>query len=85
MSAPDTGIGIIGSGYMGRTYAECIVRYNNGARLVAVAGGSRAAGLAADYAVTAEPSIDSLLQRADVQAVVITSPQSAHCTVDFSQ
>jgi predicted dehydrogenase len=79
MSAPDIGVGIIGSGYMGRTYAECIARYNTGARLVAVAGGSRAASLAADYQVAAEASVDALVQRSDVQAVVITSPQSAHC------
>src|SRR5262245_34275650 len=78
MSAPDIGVGIIGSGYMGRTYAECIARYNSGARLVAVAGGSRAGGLAADYQVSAEPSVHSLLQRPDIQAIIITSPQSAH-------
>ncbi len=64
---------------MGRTYAECVARYNSGARLVAVAGGSRAPGLAADYAVTAEPTIDALLARTDLDAVIITSPQSAHC------
>src|SRR5262245_46425521 len=75
----DIGIGIIGSGYMGRTYGECVHRYNSGARLVAVAGGSRAPGLAADYAVYAEPSIEQLLARDDVSAVIITSPQSAHC------
>jgi predicted dehydrogenase len=79
MSDADLGIGIIGSGYMGRTYAECVSRYNRGARLVAIAGGSRAAALAADYSVAAEPSVDALLERADVQAVIITSPQSAHC------
>jgi len=75
----DIGIGIVGSGYMGRTYAECVVRYNTGARLVAVAGGSRAPALAADYEIEAEPSIDALLARSDVDAVIITSPQSAHC------
>src|SRR5262245_45871888 len=79
MTQPDIGIGIIGSGYMGRTYAECVARYNTGARLVAVAGGSRAHGLAVDYGVDAEPSVDALLARADVTAVIITSPQSAHC------
>jgi hypothetical protein len=36
----ELGIGIIGSGYMGRTYAECVARYNTHARLVAVAGGA---------------------------------------------
>ena len=79
VSGPEIGIGIIGSGYMGRTYAECVARYNNGARLIAVAGGSRAPGLAADYGVDAEPSVEALLERADIQAVIVTSPQSAHC------
>jgi UDP-N-acetyl-2-amino-2-deoxyglucuronate dehydrogenase len=75
----ELGIGIIGSGYMGRTYAECVARYNHNARLVAVAGGSRAPSLVADYGVDAEPSVEAVLQRADVDAVIITSPQSAHC------
>ena len=52
------GIGVIGSGYMGRTYAECVARHNSGVRLVAVAGGSRAPGLAADYGVAADPSVE---------------------------
>ena len=72
------GIGIIGSGYMGRTYAECVTRYNHGVRLVAIAGGSRAPSLAADYSVAAEPTVDALLARDDISAVIITSPQSAH-------
>jgi predicted dehydrogenase len=75
----EIGIGIIGSGYMGRTYAECVARYNTGARLIAVAGGSRAPGLAADYGVETESSVEALLHRADIDAVIITSPQSAHC------
>jgi len=74
----DIGIGIIGTGYMGRTYAECVTRYNRGARLVAVAGGSRAPTLASDYSVDVEGSVNALLYRADVSAVIITSPQSAH-------
>ena len=75
---PEIGIGIIASGYMGRTYAECVARYCTGARLVAVAGGSRAPGLAADYGIDAEASVEALLQRDDIDAVIITSPQSAH-------
>jgi len=74
----ELGIGIVGSGYMGRTYAECVSRYNRDTRLVAVAGGTRAPSLAADYGVDAEASLDALLRRADVGAVIITSPQSAH-------
>ena len=38
-------IALLGSGYMGQTYAECITRYNTRARLVAIWGGSRAPGL----------------------------------------
>ena len=41
-------IAIVGSGYMGRTHAECITRHVGRARLVAVAGGRRAPGLARD-------------------------------------
>jgi predicted dehydrogenase len=77
--APDLGIGIVGSGYMGLTYTECVSRYNTGARLVAIAGGSRAPGLAQSYGVPAEPSVEALLGRADVDAVILTSPKSAHC------
>jgi predicted dehydrogenase len=74
----ELGIGIISSGYMGRTYAECVSRYVNGARLIAIAGGSRAPGLAADYGVAVESSVEALLQRNDITAVIITSPQSVH-------
>jgi predicted dehydrogenase len=78
VESSEVGIGIIASGYMGRTYAECVARYNRGARLVAVAGGSRAPALAADYGVQSEASVEALLGRDDVGAVIITSPQSAH-------
>jgi predicted dehydrogenase len=77
--AREIGIGIVGSGYMGRTYAECVARYNTGARLVAVAGGTRAPDLAADYGIEAASTVDELVGRKDVDAVIITSPQSAHC------
>jgi hypothetical protein len=39
---------ILGSGYMGRTYAECITKYSKRAKLAAIAGGTRAPGLASD-------------------------------------
>jgi predicted dehydrogenase len=73
------GIGMVGSGYMALTYAESIARHVRGARLVAVAGGRRAPGLAAEYGVAAEPSVAALLARADVHAVVITTPDQVHC------
>lgn len=71
-------IGIIGSGFMGRTNAETITGYLPGARLVAVAGGSRAAQLAADYQVKAEPNVSALIQRPDIDAVFISTPHSQH-------
>jgi predicted dehydrogenase len=73
------GIGIIGSGYMALTYSEAISRHCKGARLVAVAGGSRASSLALEYGVAGEPSIDALLSRNDIDAVILTTPDQFHC------
>lgn len=72
-------LGILGSGYMGRTHAECITRYVTRARLVAIAGGSRAPRLAADYGVDHEPSYEALLARPDLDAVLIATPHADHC------
>jgi predicted dehydrogenase len=74
----DIRIGIIGSGFMGKTHAEAIRRYVTGARLVAIAGGSRAEQLARDYEVEALPSIEALITRADIDAVIITTPHAQH-------
>jgi predicted dehydrogenase len=74
----DIRIGIIGSGFMGRTHAEAFAAYTHGARLVAVTGGSRSEGLARDYSIDAELSVTSLLERTDVTAVVVATPQSVH-------
>jgi predicted dehydrogenase len=41
MNKNGLGIGIIGSGFMGRTHAERVARHSRGGRVVAVAGGSR--------------------------------------------
>ncbi len=68
------GVGIIGSGFMGLTYSEVVARHAVGCRLVAVSGGKRAEKLAADYSVAVETSIDALLARPDVQAVVLATP-----------
>jgi predicted dehydrogenase len=72
-------IAIVGSGYMGRTHAECISRHVSRARLVAIAGGRRAAGLASDYTVAFEPTYEALLTRHDVDAVLIATPHADHC------
>lgn len=68
------GIGMVGSGFMGLTYCEAIARHVTNAKLIAVAGGKRADKLAADYGVPADPSVDALLARKDVHAVVLATP-----------
>ena len=70
-------IGIIGSGFMAHTYAEVLTRYTQHGQLVAVAGGRRAPGLAEQYGIQAEPTIEALVARDDVDAVIITSPEQA--------
>ena len=81
------GLGIVGSGHMARVYAETIATSETGLRLSAVAGGQRAPRLAQDYSVAAERSVESLLARSDVDAVLIATPHSSHrdLTVRASQ
>jgi UDP-N-acetyl-2-amino-2-deoxyglucuronate dehydrogenase len=69
--------GILGSGFMGRTHAEAI-RHIENAELVAVALGSRASGLAADYGVQLCESAEELVAREDIDAVIVATPQYVH-------
>jgi predicted dehydrogenase len=71
-------IGLIGTGYMGRTYAECLKRFTTNGRLTAVTGGSRAPKLAADYETPLVGTVEEMLARKDVDAVLVASPHSAH-------
>jgi predicted dehydrogenase len=72
-----TRFGVVGAGAMGEIYANALAREVPGARLVAVAGGSRSAGLAARLGV-AHDTVDSLLARPDIDAVALTSPTPLH-------
>lgn len=72
--AANVRIGMVGSGFMGLTYSEAIARHVSGATLTAVTGGRRARQLAADYGVPAEESLESLLARPDVDALVVATP-----------
>jgi predicted dehydrogenase len=74
----DLRIGVIGSGFMGRTNAETITRYLKGAQLVSIAGGTRASGLAAEYGVECDPDVPALLRRSDIDAVFISTPHAQH-------
>lgn len=72
------GIGMVGSGFMGLTYSESIAKHVNGARLAAITGGRRAPELAAEFGVPAEASLEALLARDDVDAVVLATPDQSH-------
>jgi UDP-N-acetyl-2-amino-2-deoxyglucuronate dehydrogenase len=71
-------IGVIGSGFMGRTNAETVTKYLHAAKLVAITGGSRAESLAADYQVDYEPNVEALLKRKDIDAILISTPHASH-------
>ena len=72
-------IGMIGSGVMARVHAQAIADLgSDAARLVVVAGGTRAAGLASDFGAAAEASVGALVGRSDVDAVVIATPHTTH-------
>lgn len=72
------GVGLIGSGFMGRTNAETVSKYLKSARLVAITGGTRAAVVAQDYGIPAEADLQALLDRRDVDVVMISTPHAAH-------
>lgn len=72
------GVGVLGSGFMGRTWSDVATRHAAGTRLVAVAGGRRAPALAADMGVPLEPSLEALLARSDIDIVVLATPPDLH-------
>ena len=71
---------MIGVGLMGRRHAENLARAVDGARLVAVtdADESTRERVATELGTTASASMDALLQRADVRAVIVASPKRFH-------
>jgi UDP-N-acetyl-2-amino-2-deoxyglucuronate dehydrogenase len=70
--------GLVGSGRMGLTYAECMTRHTSGARLIAITGGTRARSLAERYGVAHVPTLDELVRRNDVDIVLVATPHSRH-------
>ena len=71
-------IGLVGSGFMGRTYAECLKRHVRNGQLTAIHGGSRAPQLASEYDVPSIGSYAEMLDRKDIDAVLIATPQIHH-------
>jgi predicted dehydrogenase len=72
------GVGLVGSGFMGRTNAETITRYLKSAKLISITGGSRSAFLAAEYGVESDADLDTMLRRPEIHAVMISTPHAAH-------
>jgi predicted dehydrogenase len=70
--------GILGSGNMARVYGDALMTQVPEGRLTAIALGTRAPSLAAEYGVDAESSTEALLARTDVDVVVIATPHSTH-------
>ena len=73
--------GVIGVGEMGHRHAENLAANVPGARLVAVAdvNAARASDIAAELGVGASyDSVEELVARPDIQAVVISSPPKFH-------
>ena len=72
------GVGVIGVGLMGRRHAENVLRVP-GARLVAVADARREAADAAGRDLGAATcTVEALLARDDVHAVIVASPAAHH-------
>jgi len=79
MAREDTlGVGIIGSGFMGQTYARTVRDMVDGATLVAVAGGTRAGDLAQEYGIAQCATYQELVERRDVDLVFIATPHALH-------
>ncbi len=77
-SSTTLGVGIIGSGFMGQTYAETVARHVRHVRLAGVAGGTRAPALAEKHGVPCYASPDELVSRGDIDLVCIATPHARH-------
>ena len=71
--------GILGSGNMARVYGDALTTQVPGGRLAAIAlGTARRVAWPPSTGVAAEPAVDALLARQDVDVVVIATPHSTH-------
>ena len=71
-------IGVVGTGFMGRTWSEVATNHVEGTQVVAVAGGTRAGQLAHDYGAAMALSPEALLARPDVDLVVVATQPDSH-------
>src|SRR5580693_5030231 len=80
--APERGFGIVGAGVIAAMHAAAIATLPR-ARLVAVTdvAGGAAAAFAAARGCAAEPGLDALLARPDVDVVCVCVPSGLHAEV----
>lgn len=71
--------GILGSGFIALTHAEALHRAA-GSEVAAIAGGRKAGELADQYEARQESSVESLIEAADVDAVVVCTPHALHAS-----
>ncbi len=72
------GVGVLGAGFMGQTYARAVTTLVPGAKLVAIAGGSRSTKLANEYNVQCFTSPEQLVACDEVDLVCIATPHACH-------
>jgi predicted dehydrogenase len=70
--------GIIGSGFMGRTYAEVISQYLENCELAALSGGKRAEQLAHDYHTRYLQNPMDLVALHNLDAIIVATPHATH-------
>jgi myo-inositol 2-dehydrogenase/D-chiro-inositol 1-dehydrogenase len=77
------GIGVLGVGEMGKRHAENLRRLVPQAELLAIADvdGARASTVAAELEVPhSYPSLEAMLERKDIQAILIATPDNFHAS-----
>ncbi|MEK8034142.1 oxidoreductase [Ideonella sp. DXS29W] len=78
-SAPPVRVGLVGFGYAGRTFHAPLLRTTPGMTLTAVASTqAEAVRQALGDEVDVLPHVDALLQRDDIELVVIATPNASH-------
>ena len=79
MSRTQIGIGVVGMGMMGRAFAQICTEIAE-TRLVAVADVSEPSARAAaeQFGVPSYPAAGDLIERVDVQAIIVATPEDAH-------
>lgn len=72
------GVGIIGSGFMGQTYARTLQTLVRGVKVIGVAEGTRAPKLALEYGIVGFDSYRDLVASPEIDLVCVGTPHAQH-------